>query len=1237
MSNNTQIPTNRNNPIDINGDDADNRIDGGDVDENIYGNGGNDTLFGNGGSDYLFGGDGDDSIWGQDGDDYLVGGAGVDQVVGGAGDDWVEGGDDRDLVYGGDGDDRVIGGAGEDSVSGGAGNDVLDGGLGDDTLWGGAGNDTLNGGDGDDNLFEDTGDDTLNGGAGNDYLYSDEGNDTLNGDDGDDRLEGGTGNDIIDGGAGVDTAEYWQYTSTSHGVVSDLSLGTTSDDGNGGVDTLLNIENIRGSRWDDNLTGDINDNELRGDGGNDVLNGLGGNDKLFGGSGDDTLSGGAGNDELQGGSGADELNGGDGNDTLLGGGDTDIIDGGAGTDRAYYGFTASGVNVDLSQNIAADDGEGSSDTLINIENVSGSAFNDVIVGDGSVNLLIGGDGDDEISGNAGDDQLQGGNGNDTLNGGEGGDLIFGQGGNDTINGDAGDDRIVGDVGDDIIFGGSGSDTVWAGADNDTLNGGADNDLLFGQDGDDTLSGDAGDDELQGGNGNDTLNGGEGDDLMFGQDGDDVLNGDAGVDRIHGGDGNDTLNGGADNDVLFGQNGNDILNGDAGDDELQGGLGDDTLNGGEGDELLLGEGGNDTIDGGEGSDRVFYGNAAAGVDVDLALGVASDDGDGGSDILINIENVSGSSFDDTITGDDGNNIIDGNTGNDNLVGGGGDDTYVFNLGDGDNVITDTSGYDVIEGGEGITQDHLVFTRIGDDLDINDDPSLNLTFANGIVVKDFFAGNVIEELKFFDDTVFDLTSLLDADTDPVDFLSFAIDDFSSYANQDKVNNVFEVINDTELHIAGNNWKVLDFDYTVTDNTYVQLDYQTVVEGEIQGLLFSPEGRDVDGRRPSHDASEIIRLDGYQGLSTGQDALYSEDVGTWQTITIKLSDYNAIGTQIDNLIFVNDDDDDKTGEALFRNIRVYEEDVDTTPDPVSDIDLSFAIDDFSSYANQDKVNNVFEVINDTELHIAGNNWKVLDFDYTVTDNTYVQLDYQTVVEGEIQGLLFSPEGRDVDGRRPSHDASEIIRLDGYQGLSTGQDALYSEDVGTWQTITIKLSDYNAIGTQIDNLIFVNDDDDDKTGEALFRNIRVYEEGGAGADTLNGTSYNETLYGLDGEDIIFGNDGNDIIYGGSGVDTLSGGQGADRFVFEASSAFTSIDTVNDFSTAEGDAIDIADLISGYDPLTDAISDFVQITDNGTDSIVSVDANGGADNFVQVVTLLNVTGLTDESDLELSGNLIAT
>ena len=60
-----------------------------------------------------------------------------------------------------------------------------------------------------------------------------------------------------------------------------------------------------------------------------------------------------------------------------------------------------------------------------------------------------------------------------------------------------------------------------------------------------------------------------------------------------------------------------------------------------------------------------------------------------------------------------------------------------------------------------------------------------------------------------------------------------------------------------------------------------------------------------------------------------------------------------------------------------------------------------------------------------------------------------------------------------------------------------------------------------------------------------------------------------------------------------------------------------------------------GYDPLVDAITDFVQITDNGTDSSVSVDSDGGADNFVQIATLQNATGLTDETALEGNGQLI--
>ena len=144
-------------------------------------------------------------------------------------------------------------------------------------------------------------------------------------------------------------------------------------------------------------------------------------------------------------------------------------------------------------------------------------------------------------------------------------------------------------------------------------------------------------------------------------------------------------------------------------------------------------------------------------------------------------------------------------------------------------------------------------------------------------------------------------------------------------------------------------------------------------------------------------------------------------------------------------------------------------------------------------------------------------------------------------------------------------------------------------------------------------------------------------GNDGLLGQDGNDTIWGGNGQDNIRGGTGDDILYGEDGLDFLWGQAGADTFVFESASAFNDIDVINDFSVAEGDAIDISDVLIGYDPVTDAIADFVRITDNGTHSVLSIDADGGADNFVQVADLLNVTGLTDEAALEAAGNLITS
>ena len=145
----------------------------------------------------------------------------------------------------------------------------------------------------------------------------------------------------------------------------------------------------------------------------------------------------------------------------------------------------------------------------------------------------------------------------------------------------------------------------------------------------------------------------------------------------------------------------------------------------------------------------------------------------------------------------------------------------------------------------------------------------------------------------------------------------------------------------------------------------------------------------------------------------------------------------------------------------------------------------------------------------------------------------------------------------------------------------------------------------------------------------------GDADNDTLFGGRGNDLLEGGFGEDNLYGQSGADTLNGGMGADLLKGGSGADTFVFDAATSFDAVDTVLDYSLVENDVLDVSDLLSGYNPLTDSIVDFVQITDNGTDSFVSVDTSGSASNFVQIATLTNVTGLMDEALLETSGHLL--
>ena len=156
-----------------------------------------------------------------------------------------------------------------------------------------------------------------------------------------------------------------------------------------------------------------------------------------------------------------------------------------------------------------------------------------------------------------------------------------------------------------------------------------------------------------------------------------------------------------------------------------------------------------------------------------------------------------------------------------------------------------------------------------------------------------------------------------------------------------------------------------------------------------------------------------------------------------------------------------------------------------------------------------------------------------------------------------------------------------------------------------------------------------------------------------INGTSAPETITGTAGSDFIAGHGGSDILIGGAGDDvlvsgggdtTLVGGTGADRLVggygvdtFVYHSASEGGDTIVNFNTYDGDVIDIRDVLTGFNPTTSAISDFLSLQEQGGNTTVMVDADGAgsAEAPVAFVTLQNVTGLLLD-DLLLQGNLLA-
>jgi Ca2+-binding RTX toxin-like protein len=427
------------------------------------GGGGNDTLSGieevNGSNfaDSISGDGAANKLNGYDGNDTLNGGAGNDTLNGGAGNDTLLGGEGGDTLDGGSGNDSLSGGAGADILIGGAGNDTLDGGVLTDRISFGADANTVSyasstagvnvnfstvSGDGSSGFGT-----AADGMGGTDILINvsrfvgSAHNDIILGSSAliFEVFEGGAGNDTIDGGLVSDTrhgedtnaAEY-----SSAGAAVNVNLATGTATGGAGNDTLRNINQVRGSAYNDVLTGSSDNvltEQFEGRGGDDTIDGAGGIDLVRyysatagvsvnlatgiatslgadAGIGTDTLSNIEG---VRGSHHADLLTGGnvanDAFEFFQGFAGNDTIDGGSGYDRADYSHSNAAVQVVLG-GVGTGTALGSDvgfDTLISIEGVRGSSFNDTLTGSdsGAFESFEGREGNDIIDGKGGVDRV----------------------------------------------------------------------------------------------------------------------------------------------------------------------------------------------------------------------------------------------------------------------------------------------------------------------------------------------------------------------------------------------------------------------------------------------------------------------------------------------------------------------------------------------------------------------------------------------------------------------------------------------------------------------------------------------------------------------------------------------------------------------------------------------------------------------------------------------------------------
>ena len=1119
-----------------------------------------------------------------------------------------------------------------------------------------------------------TGDDTLTGLAGRDLLVGLAGNDTLDGLAGADQMEGGLGADlyivddvddvIVETGTGIDSVESSVDYTLSASVenltlTGGVALVGTGNTGNNTITGNALANTLIGGKGNDRMIGGLGDDLYIVNATGDVADETGGGGiDMVEASASFTLSTGVeiltltGKTGLSGTGSIDDntITGNDGINTLKGMGGADTLEGGLGLDKLFGGTGNDLYIVDDKDTITELAGEGNDSVLSTISyTLSANVETLTLVGPDAI-TGIGGIGDNTLIGNVGNNTLDGGVGNDSLIGGDGDDTYLVDSAGDTITELAGEG--IDSVRSSVTF------TLGAEVENLALNGttainATGNGLA------NTLAGNTAANVLTGGAGDDTYVVGAGDTV--------VELGGGGTDTIMSSI-SWTLDANTENVILTGTAAINAT-GTAGNNTLGGNTGLNTLDGGLGNDTYIIDAKDKIVDAG-GTDTV-----RAGFTYTLIAGMENLELSGTGNF-----NATGNTDDNTITGNSGNNTLDGAAGTDTLQGAAGNDVYIVN--DGSDTIVENAG----EGTDTVlsTITHTLAAEV-ENLTLLGAAAINATGnAGNNTLTGNSAANVLTGGLGNDTYVIDALDTIAVDTGGSDTVAFSgTFDISGRADLENItllgtgafnatgngndntltgNSGINTLNGgagNDTYVIGKTDVIADTsgtDTVVANFTYtLGVDMENLILTAGMGIINGSGNAGVNTLTGNSGANTLdgkVGIDAYIG-GLGNDVYVVDDSS--ETITelagegtdaVRASASYTLGAELENLVLTGTGTIDGTGNALKNTLTGNAGNntldggldadilqggagndtyiVDHIKDVVSDQSGIDTVVTSVEYAIGLGIENIV-LSGAANLKALGNNSSNIITGNT-GDNTLSGFGgNDTLIGGDGADTLDGGGGTDSmigglgdDVYYINFQADTVTELAG-QGIDT---------VFTTGQYTLGDSIENAVATGISYIVNI-------TGNALGNTLT----GHGGGNILRGLDGNDFLMGGFGNDNLHGGNDDDILWGQSGIDSLYGDAGADTFYFGGLDTFKTRDVVVDFSTVDGDAIDISNLLTFYTPSVDNLSDFVKLVQQGAQTIVKVDVTGSgiAANYGDIALLVGVTVLPDVDTMVLNGNLIVT